>query len=251
MLNTCSACVHALRLGLCGAVSATTFATLHRACPQAQAHIQLCISETLVSTIGARISAMPHPYMLMILMCGIVDVCNVAWGASGCVRTDHKNLMFCENVGETGLNRIRPAVDPQLDTSQDGFRWGSDVQVHVLYEMLRRQLNYRKFQDIRNTFDVTWRDGAVLKLHRAPELQRISGTLLMIASRTVLQQCTLAPVSQNLGCGNWRWTGSCVERLSVLSIHHQPCSSYQACVPRRDMWPGLSCPARATPPVCG
>ena len=68
------------------------------------------------------------------------------------------------------LNRIRPLVDPQLDDSQAGFRWGSDVQVYALLETIRlRQgsATYCAFLDIRKAFDVAWREGALLKLHRA------------------------------------------------------------------------------------
>ena len=80
VLNTCNACVHALRLLLCGAVSATTSAVLHRTCPQA--HIQLCMRKPLVSTIGARTSAMPHPCMLTPLMRGTaMQECAMSRGA--------------------------------------------------------------------------------------------------------------------------------------------------------------------------
>ena len=68
------------------------------------------------------------------------------------------------------LNRIQPHVDPILDDSQAGFRWGSDLQVYTLLETLKLRQGsrtYCAFLDIRKAFDVAWRDGALLRLHRA------------------------------------------------------------------------------------
>ena len=63
------------------------------------------------------------------------------------------------------LKRISPAVDLQLDPSQAGFRWGSDVQFYTLWETLRLRKNSRTFcafLDLRKAFDIAWRDGALL-----------------------------------------------------------------------------------------
>ena len=68
------------------------------------------------------------------------------------------------------LNRVRPTIDPRLDECQAGFRYGSDVQVYALLETLRLRQDvatYCAFLDIRKAFDVAWRDGAMLRLHRA------------------------------------------------------------------------------------
>ena len=68
------------------------------------------------------------------------------------------------------LNRIQPVIDPMLDASQAGYRWGADVQVHTLLEVLRsrnRTPTLCAFLDIRKAFDVAWRDAALLRLHKA------------------------------------------------------------------------------------
>ena len=68
------------------------------------------------------------------------------------------------------LNRIHPIVDPILDDCQAGFRWGSDLQAYSLLETLsmrRHTRTYCAFVDIRKAFDVAWKDGAMLRLHRA------------------------------------------------------------------------------------
>ena len=68
------------------------------------------------------------------------------------------------------LNRVRPTIDPHLDECQAGFRYGSDVQVYALLETLRLRQDvatYCAFLDIRKAFDVAWRDGAMLRLHKA------------------------------------------------------------------------------------
>ena len=68
------------------------------------------------------------------------------------------------------LNRIKPDVDPMFDESQAGFRFGFDVQVYGLLETLhirRNATTFCAFLDIRKAFDVAWKDGALLRLHRA------------------------------------------------------------------------------------
>ena len=52
---------------------------------------------------------------------------------------------FAKTLEKLILNRIKPAVDPQLDTSQAGFRWGSDVQFYSLFETLRLRQGSRTF----------------------------------------------------------------------------------------------------------
>ena len=68
------------------------------------------------------------------------------------------------------LNRIHPDVDSQFDECQAGFRFGSDLQVYALLETLhvrRDSTTFCAFLDIRKAFDVAWKDGALLRLHRA------------------------------------------------------------------------------------
>ena len=98
----------------------------------------------------------------------------LAKSADASDRNDYRPITltscFAKTLEKMILNRIKPSIDPQLDTSQAGFRWGSDVQVYALYETLRLLKNCRTFcafLDIRKTFDAAWRDGALLKLHRA------------------------------------------------------------------------------------
>ena len=146
------------------------------------------------------------------------------------------------------LNRIRPAINPQLDTSQAGFRWGSDVQMYASYETLRLRQNCRTFYaflDINKAFDVAWRDGAVMKLHRA-------GTLADFGTVSLCSRVQRLRLIRNSKCGNWRWTGSCVEQF-FLCTHQWTCSKYQQCVPKRGMWRGLPCYVmpRACKSSCG
>ena len=65
---------------------------------------------------------------------------------------------FAKTLERLILSRIKPAVDPRLDKSQAGFRWGSDVQFCSLFETLRLRQGRRTFcafLDIRKAFDVT------------------------------------------------------------------------------------------------
>ena len=60
-----------------------------------------------------------------------------------------------------------PQVDPQLDESQAGFRWGAEEQIYTLVETLRLRAGRRAFcalVDVRKAFDVAWRDAVLLKL---------------------------------------------------------------------------------------
>ena len=74
------------------------------------------------------------------------------------------------------LQRISPVVDPQLDSTQAGFRWGSDEHAYVLGETLRLRPHCRTFcafVDLKNAFGTCWIDAALCKLHRAG----VSGSL--------------------------------------------------------------------------
>ncbi|CAE8678052.1 unnamed protein product [Polarella glacialis] len=74
------------------------------------------------------------------------------------------------------LNRVQPVVDPMLDSSQAGYRWGADVQVYALLETLQhrgRSTTFCAFLDLRKAFDVAWRDAALVRLHRAGVTGRI------------------------------------------------------------------------------
>ena len=65
------------------------------------------------------------------------------------------------------LARVLPQVDPQLDESQAGFRWGAEEQIYTLVETLRLRAGRRTFcafVDVRKAFDVAWRDAVLLKL---------------------------------------------------------------------------------------
>ena len=77
---------------------------------------------------------------------------------------------FAKTLERMILNRIQPHVDPILDDSQAGFRWGANLQVYTFLETLQLRNGSRTFcafLDIRKAFDVAWRDGALLRLHRA------------------------------------------------------------------------------------
>ena len=68
------------------------------------------------------------------------------------------------------LNRLHPVVDLRLDECQAGFRTGFDFPAYALLETLhlrKHTRTYCAFLDIRKTFDVAWRDGAMLRLFRA------------------------------------------------------------------------------------
>ena len=98
----------------------------------------------------------------------------MAKNISATERNDYRPITltscFAKTLERMVLDRIRPAVDLQLDPSQAGFRWGPDVQFYTLWETLRLRKNSRTFcafLDLRKAFDVAWRDGALLKLYRA------------------------------------------------------------------------------------
>ena len=58
-------------------------------------------------------------------------------------------------------------VDPQLDESQAGFRFGAEEHVYTLAETLRVRCGRRTFcasVDVRKAFDIAWRDAVLLKL---------------------------------------------------------------------------------------
>ena len=65
------------------------------------------------------------------------------------------------------LARLLPVVDPQLDESQAGFRFGAEEHVYTLAETLRVRRGRRTFcafVDVRKAFDIVWRDAVLLKL---------------------------------------------------------------------------------------
>ena len=77
-------------------------------------------------------------------------------------------LCSCQKVFERlVLKRLLPNVDPRLDESQAGFRWGAEEQIYTLAETLRLRASRRTFcafVDVRKAFDVAWRDAVLLKL---------------------------------------------------------------------------------------
>jgi hypothetical protein len=77
---------------------------------------------------------------------------------------------FAKLLERMVLNRIQPLIDPMLDSAQAGYRWGADVQIYSLLEVLRlrgRRRTWCAFLDLRKAFDVAWRDAALLRLWRA------------------------------------------------------------------------------------
>ena len=98
----------------------------------------------------------------------------LAKSANSTDRNDYRPITltccFAKLLERLILNRVRPTIDPRLDECQAGFRYGSDVQVYALLDTLRLRQDvptYCAFLDIRKAFDVAWRDGAMLRLHRA------------------------------------------------------------------------------------
>eukprot|EP00439_Symbiodinium_sp_Y106_P028743 s4698_g3.t1 len=65
------------------------------------------------------------------------------------------------------LRRLLPHVNPRIDESQAGFRWGAEEQIYTLVETLRlraRKRTFCAFVDVRKAFDVAWRDAVLLQL---------------------------------------------------------------------------------------
>ena len=98
----------------------------------------------------------------------------LAKSANSTDRNDYRPITltccFAKLLERLILNRVRPTIDPRLDECQAGFRYGSDVQVYALLDTLRLRQDvpiYCAFLDIRKAFDVAWRDGAMLRLHKA------------------------------------------------------------------------------------
>eukprot|EP00439_Symbiodinium_sp_Y106_P065296 s2170_g10.t1 len=80
-------------------------------------------------------------------------------------------LRSCQKIFERlVLKRLLPHIDPLLDESQAGFRWGAEEQIYALTEMLRLRAGRRTFcafVDVRKAFHVAWRDAVLLKLASA------------------------------------------------------------------------------------
>ena len=98
----------------------------------------------------------------------------LAKGIPSNIRDNYRSitLTFCRAkiLERMVLNKFHPLVDPTLDECQTGFRWGSDLLAHsldVTWHMRKHTRTYCAFMDIRKAFDVAWRDGAMLRLHRA------------------------------------------------------------------------------------
>ena len=66
------------------------------------------------------------------------------------------------------LKRLHPRLNPLIDESQAGFRWGAEEQqIYTLAETLRLRAGTRTFcafVDVRKAFDVAWRDAVLVKL---------------------------------------------------------------------------------------
>ena len=68
------------------------------------------------------------------------------------------------------LKRLVPHVDPLLDESQAGFRWGAEEQIYTLAETLRlrgQRQTFCVFVNVRKAFDVARRDAVLVKLAEA------------------------------------------------------------------------------------
>ena len=104
-------------------------------------------------------------------------------------------------------------VDPQLDESQAGFRFGAEEHVYTLAETLRVRCGRRTFcafVDVRKAFDIAWRDAVLLKL---AEIGVAGGTWAVIAN--LLTDTTARSVVN--GSASSPWTESAgVRQESVL-----------------------------------
>ena len=104
------------------------------------------------------------------------------------------------------LARLLPVVDPQLDESQAGFRFGAEEHVYTLAETLRVRRGRRTFcafVDVRKAFDIAWRDAVLLKL---VEMGVAGGTWAVIAdlltdttARAVVNGSASSPWTENAG----------------------------------------------------
>jgi len=100
--------------------------------------------------------------------CAILDFCNACYhhacvpsywkhglvvpipkGACKADRDSYRPITlrscFAKTLERMVLNRIRPLVEPTIDDSQAGFRWGSDVQVYMLLETLKLRRGSRTY----------------------------------------------------------------------------------------------------------
>ena len=62
---------------------------------------------------------------------------------------------------------VLPHVNPRIDESQAGFRWGAEEQIYTLVETLRlraRKTRLLCFVDVRKAFDAAWRDAVRVQL---------------------------------------------------------------------------------------
>ena len=104
-------------------------------------------------------------------------------------------LCSCQKVFERlVLKRLSPHVDPLLDESQAGFRWGAAEQVYTLQETVCLRAHRRTlgaFVNVRKAFDLAWRDAVLLKLASAG----VNGGLWSVIAN--LTTDTTAPVSVN------------------------------------------------------
>ena len=76
------------------------------------------------------------------------------------------------------LARLLPMVDPQLDESQTGFRFGAEEHVYTLAETLRVRSWAPDFLRICRCAESAWRDAVLLKL---AEMGVAGGTWAVIA----------------------------------------------------------------------
>ena len=96
------------------------------------------------------------------------------------------------------LTRLLPHVNPRIDESQAGFRWGAEEQIYTLVETLRlraRKRTFCAFVDVRKAFDVAWRDAVRVQLAAlgvTGSTWRVLDDLLGATSARVLVHGTLS-----------------------------------------------------------
>ena len=85
---------------------------------------------------------------------------------------------FCASNTSPGVDAVpyeffcvkqNPSSGPTFNVCQAGFGWGSDHHTYAFLEQLHMRKDtrtYCAFMDVRKAFDVAWRDGAMLCLHR-------------------------------------------------------------------------------------
>ena len=96
-------------------------------------------------------------------------------------------------------SRIAPYISPQLHRCQGGFRWGADVMVGSLIDMLSATHTFVAFVDIFKAFDTSWVEATLVELFSMVVPRRMWALIAHFLCMARSRRSELVRIFQKLG----------------------------------------------------